>query len=391
MRRISADFIYPVSASPVTHHVLILEDDGTIADLQPAENFEPSVVQKFEGALVPGFINAHCHLELSHLRGKFPEKTGLPEFLMNVMRTRENDTDAIVAAMENAEEEMFRNGIVAVGDISNNAISFPIKAKRKLFYHTFIELIGFDPFYAGKAMEGGEQLLSAARGFGLHASFAPHAPYSVSGELIRQINKHCFETGKPTSIHMLESNDENELYVQGTGGYRKLYRDLQIPVAFFEPTGKTSLESLLPFFNKEVKTLFVHNTIATAWDVEWAEDLHQKIFWCFCPNANLYIEDRLPDIPMLMKSVQYITIGTDSLSSNRGLSVLEELKTIQKKFPEIKTVDLVRWATLYGAKFLDIDYRYGSFEKGKKPGVNCITHLTQENALSEQSGVQRII
>lgn len=372
MRRISADIIYPVHTAPVTGHVLLLEEDGTIIGLEPDNQSEPSQVEKFSGALVPGFINTHCHLELSHLRGKFSEKTGLPEFLNQVVKQRTATEEEIISAMETAETEMYNNGIVAVGDISNNAISFSVKAKRKLFYHTFIELLAFDPFRAFDAMEGGRKLLAAARGFGIHASLAPHAPYSVSKELIREIGKLCFETGKPTSIHMLESNDENELYVQGTGLYRKFYRELGIPIKFFEPTGKTSLESLLPEFNKEVKTLLVHNTIATAWDVEWAEDLHPNLFWCFCPNANLYIEDRLPDIPMLKDHVQYITLGTDSLSSNHGLSILDEMKTIQSHYPEIKTDDLLRWATLYGAGFLGIDDQFGSLEKGKRPGVNLI-------------------
>ena len=75
---------------------------------------------------------------------------------------------------------------------------------------------------------------------------------------------------------------------------------------------------------------------------------------------------------MLMKHVQYITIGTDSLASNHGLSILEELISIQNKFPEINTNDLLRWGTLYGAKFLGIDDKYGSFDAGKKPGVNFI-------------------
>ena len=145
------------------------------------------------------------------------------------------------------------------------------------------------------------------------------------------------------------------------------------------PTGKTALESLLPDFDPQVKTLLVHNTIATEWDAEWAEDIHPNLFWCFCPNANLFIEDRMPDIPMLMKHVQYITIGTDSLASNHGLSILEELISIQNKFPEIKTNDLLRWGTLYGAKFLGIDDRFGSFDKGKKPGVNLIKYLVNES------------
>lgn len=372
MRRITADIIYPITSNPLTDHVLLLEDDGTILNIQPLSEFDETTVEKFSGALVPGFINTHCHIELSHLKDQFPEKTGLPEFLNLVTAQREHNEEIMLNAISSAEKEMIKNGIVAVGDISNLPLSFSQKAKRNLYYHTFIELISFDPFKAGLAMEHGNNLIAEARGFGIHTSLAPHATYSVSSELIKKISKQCYESGKPTSIHMLESNDENEFYVRGTGLYRKLYRDMKRDIKHFTPTGKTALESLLPDFDPQVKTLLVHNTIATEWDAEWAEDIHPNLYWCFCPNANLFIEDRLPDIPMLMKHVQYITIGTDSLASNHGLSILEELISIQNKFPEINSNDLLRWATLYGAKFLGIDDKFGSFDVGKKPGVNLI-------------------
>ena len=390
MRKISADIIFPIQSLPVKNSVLITEDDGTVIGIFPEQDFEPATVQKLSGALVPGFVNTHCHIELSHLKNKFPEKTGLPGFLNLVTAQRETDMAEIASAMNAAEQEMIINGIVAVGDISNTNHSFALKSKRKLYYHTFIELIAFDPARANLAMENGRQLLAEARAAGIHASLAPHATYSVSPQLIKSISQSCYETGKPTSIHMLESNDENEFYVQATGLYRKLYRELNIDIKHFQATGKTALESLLPYFNKEVNTLLIHNTIATAWDVEWAEDMHSNLYWCFCPKANLFIEDRLPDIPTLMQHVQYIAVGTDSLASNHGLSILDELKTIQQQFPEIRTNDLFRWATLYGARALGITQQFGSFEKGKQPGINLITGLVNDNDPLNQTSIQAV-
>lgn len=391
MRKIGADIIFPIHTLPVSDNILLVEDDGSIAGIFPENDFESSTIEKYKGALVPGFINTHCHLELSHLKNKFPEKTGLPAFLMLVTAQRDAIQAEIDQAMIEAEQVMIQNGIVAVGDISNNSNSFPIKAKRNIYYHTFIELIGFDPQKANAVFQQGEQLLSAARGFGIHASLAPHASYSVSPELINKISANCYANGKPTSIHMLESNDENEFYMQASGLYRKLYRELGVDIKHFNPTGKTALESLLPYFNKEVATLLIHNTIATSWDAEWAEDLHPNLFWCFCPNANLYIEDRLPDIPSLKQHVQYISIGTDSLASNHGLSILSELQTIQQQFPELPTADLLRWSTLYGAKALQISDLYGSFEKGKKPGVNLLSGLTDSKTALSGVSVKKIV
>ncbi len=391
MRKLSADIIFPVHTLPVSDSVLLIEDDGKVIGIFPKTDFEPSTIQHFAGALVPGFVNAHCHLELSHLKDKFPEKTGLPEFLNLVTQKRDTSPEAIQEAMQAAETEMINNGIVAVGDISNKSDSFQIKSNRKLYYHTFVELIAFNPERATVVMKEGEALLSLARSFGIHASLAPHATYSVSPDLIRSISNNCCDRGKPTSIHMLESNDENEFYIQATGLYRKLYRDINIDIKHFHPTGKNALESLLPHFNKAVNTLLIHNTIATSWDVEWAEDLHPNLFWCFCPQANLFIEDRLPDVPMLMQHAQYICIGTDSLASNHGLSILAEMQTIQQKFPEVKSVDLIRWATLYGAKALEIDDQFGSFEKGKRPGVNVLEGIDNARMTLEFSKIRPVL
>lgn len=391
MRRITADIIFSISSKPFSNKVLILEDDGTVLDIVDANNFSSGEIEKLRGALVPGFINTHCHIELSHLRNKFDEKTGLGEFLMNVTKHRDEKGEVMLQAIEDAENEMIENGIVAVGDISNLPLSFKQKAKRNLYYHTFIELLSFNPENSYRSFENGKELMNNAKSFGLQVSLAPHAPYTVSPLLLELISKQCYEDGKPTSFHMLESNDENEFYLQGSGNYRKLYRELNVPIKFFEPTGKTSLESTLPFINKEIKTLLVHNTIATVWDMEWAEDIHPNLFWCLCPNANLFIEDRLPEIPLLMNHVQYLTVGTDSLSSNHQLSILEELKSIQNKFPEIKLEDMLRWATLYGAIFLGIDAQFGSFEKGKKPGVNLIEGFTIGNEDLKHTKVRKII
>lgn len=391
MRKISADIIFPGHTAPLADSVLLAEDNGKILGIFPQADFEPSTIQHFSGALIPGFVNAHCHLELSHLKNKFPEKTGLPEFLNLVTGKRDTSHDEIENAIVEAEQEMIANGIVAVGDISNTIDTFKAKANHKIYYHTFVELIAFDPAKAPIAMKSGEAILAEARNYGIHASLAPHATYSTSPNLLTAITNLCCDTGKPTSIHMLESNDENEFYIQATGLYRKLYRDLNIDIKHFEPTGKNALESLLPYFNKEVNTLLIHNTIATAWDVEWAEEMHPNLYWCFCPQANVFIEDRLPDVPLLIKEAQFLCVGTDSLASNHGLSILDEIKVLQQKYPELSTADLLRWSTLYGAKALGIQDTFGSFETGKKPGINHLSGVKTANQDLSAAAIRPVI
>jgi cytosine/adenosine deaminase-related metal-dependent hydrolase len=96
---------------------------------------------------------------------------------------------------------------------------------------------------------------------------------------------------------------------------------------------------------------------------------NRQTFYCLCPNANLYISNVLPDIHLLMKEQCNIVLGTDSLASNHQLSIAEEIKTIQNNFPGISLETMLQWATINGARALQMDDTLGSFEKGKQPGV----------------------
>ena len=140
------------------------------------------------------------------------------------------------------------------------------------------------------------------------------------------------------------------------------------------------------------KLLLVHNTFSTAKDIQLAHAHSENVYWCFCPNANLYIENRLPDFDIFIKENAKITIGTDSLTSNWQLCILSELKTISKAAAHIPLADLLRWATLNGAELLGFEQDFGSLEIGKCAGINLIENIDLENLrLTENSKVRRLI
>ncbi|GAC1531191.1 MAG: hypothetical protein NVS3B15_10530 [Sediminibacterium sp.] len=114
------------------------------------------------------------------------------------------------------------------------------------------------------------------------------------------------------------------------------------------------------------------------------------VSWCICINANLYIENALPPIPLLRNNNCQLVLGTDSLASNRSLSILDELKSITRHFPDVPLAELLQWATLNGARALQMNDILGSFEKGKQPGVIVIEHL-KNGRISEHSTVRRMI
>jgi len=112
--------------------------------------------------------------------------------------------------------------------------------------------------------------------------------------------------------------------------------------------------------------------MATKEDIETLTRTFDEAWFCLCPNSNRYIENRLPDIEILQQQTQNITIGTDSLASNDTLSILEELKTIATRIPEIPTHTLLKWGTQNGARFMGIEANFGTLEVGKRPGLNHI-------------------
>ncbi|WP_129718273.1 amidohydrolase family protein [Pedobacter sp. SYP-B3415] len=370
-RYISADQVFPVSSAPLSGGVVGVSADGTVAGVWSRAEFDFSKgpVEHHQGALIPGLINTHCHLELSHLRGKFPTHTGLPAFVQLVMSQREAGADTLAEAMSAADREMFEHGIVAVGDISNTIASKGVKATSKIYYHTFVEALGFNPLRAAEIFQRSLQLEQEFAP--LPVSIVPHAPYSVSAELFSLISSHAAERNTLLSIHNQETADENRFFINGEGGFPGLYEKLGLDIGFFKPPGTNSLPAYIARLPKDQRKLLVHNTFTSASDYLTATSAYRNIYWCLCPGANRYIEDRLPDVRMLADSGALITLGTDSLASNTTLNIFAEMKILQNELG-IPFETLLRWATLNGAEFLGIDEQFGSITPGKKPGLNLV-------------------
>ncbi len=391
MKSFKADYVFPVYAEPIKNGIVTVDDYGriiSVTDYQPASD-QNQPLEHLSGIICPGFINTHCHLELSHLEGKVPTKTGLVDFIKQILKVRNADHQSIIEAAEKADSDMYDNGIVAVGDISNNNVTIPIKAKSKLYYHTFVEVLGFLPHNADELYANGLMLLDEFRP--QSCSITPHAPYSVSKELFRLIKKYSDSGVKNLlSIHNQECDDENKFFRYKLGKFNELYEFFGMDTSHFKPQARNSMQSIIPLLTSKQDILMVHNTCTNLKDIYFLKRFDRKINWCFCPNANLYIENRVPKINLFIDQGFNITLGTDSLASNTKLCILHEMKTIQQKFPAIRTAKLMEWGTINGAQFLGIDNEKGSLEPGKTPGLNLITNMDGLK-LTAESKVRRLI
>ena len=367
--------------------VLITKADGTIDAIVPVSEAGEDV-QQLEGILSPGLVNAHCHLELSHMKGMIPAHTGLQEFVKQIVALRQVDSEAIQEAIVSAEAEMMANGIVAVGDISNTLDTLKQKAKHNLAYYSFVELYDLDPTRAADKILAGLEIQKQFQENCVRASLVPHAPYSVTNDLWNLLSAHF---GIHTiSLHNQETPDENAFFKTKTGSFLGMYERTKVNLDFFEATGKSSLQSVLPVFKNAHHGILVHNSFTSAEDIQAVHAEMNNAFWCLCPNANQYIEQTMPPIELLRSEKAKLVIGTDSYASNWSLNILDELKTIQQHQPQIPLAEMLGWATINGAQALQMDKHLGSFELGKKPGVILIKGVDAKNGLRNASS-QRIL
>ena len=367
--------------------VLIVQENGVIETIVRVDEAGDDI-QEINGILCPGFINAHCHLELSHVKGRIPEHTGLVDFILQVISKRQTDTDQILEAVEKAENEMLAAGIVAVGDICNHTHSLTQKNAKRLHYHNFIEVSGWNPIVAASRMETSLTFYKIFKNlFPLHTSLSPHAPYSVASELWDLMLP--FFSEQIITIHNQESAAENELFKSDSGDFKSLYQLMQINNPSFAATGKNSLPSIFHYLEAAKHILLVHNSFTEQSDIDLIRSSQTPVSFCLCPNANLYIEQILPPIDLFVKNNIALVIGTDSLASNHQLSILDELKTLHHHFPHLSLSLVLQAATFNGANALGMEKELGSFEKGKRPGVLLLENVSDK--ILSNSSVQRIL
>lgn len=386
MRIFGADLIFPVSSAPVRSGYVMTDDDGTvlrtgrIADL-PQE--DAALLEMFPGAIVPGFVNAHCHVELSHLKGVFRKGSGMAGFIdqINALREcagKEQRLEAISAQMDG----MYRQGVSAMADISNCDESFAAKAASPMYTRTFVEVFGTDPAESAEIVASAKALAAKAGEMGLDAAPTPHSCYTMSPQLISEASEAGLVSGF-LSYHSQESPQEEELMRTGTGELADNYRGRGLPTP--PVTGKSALSyfisRLKTFSSLPVKghILLVHNVVVDQESIDEALASLESPFWAVCPLSNIFIHRQLPPLDLMRRNGLCILLGTDSLSSNDVLSMVDEMNAVKENFPGIPFAEVLQWATLNGARFLGKEDVLGSFEAGKKPGVVNVRGFDVDN------------
>ena len=378
MKRFSAQYILTNSGPPLKRSVITVNNDGSIVSVENTNGAlrESQSVEFYNGIIIPGFVNCHCHLELSHLKGKIPENRGLADFITNVRNLRDKNEENIVSASISADNEMYSEGVNLCADICNTSVTFEIKKTSRIRYVNLLEVFGIDPEKADHRMEEILRLSEESEKMDLSGFIVPHSIYSVSLPLFRLL-KSKTKKNKVTSIHFLESEDEISFLSDIKGPLRNSYKKNGLLPDNLK-TPENHLSAILKEVTSNGNLILVHNTFADQQTVR-AINKRRRTFWCLCPDSNKYVENKIPPADMLHAEGCDIVIGTDSPASTKKLSILAELKTLQKYFPSISLEELVRWATINGARALCENQNFGRIVPGIKPGLLVLQDVDLDN------------
>ena len=334
--------------------IVDVDSDGTIITIERYDNIDREAhVEFFPGILIPGMVNAHCHLELSYLRGAITEGGGYATFASEIGRVRGNFSreERLHAAMV-ADAMMWEQGIEAVADIANDDLVMDIKGRSRIQYKTMFEFFGLNNHDTTTLESLAEQYPNA--------SVTPHSTYSVQEQ---EFNRLCQKYSTLLSLHFLESENEVQLY-QHRGSLAEWYNRMGWECEFLHHT--TPAQRVATCVPADSRLLLVHATCATKEDVTTIESaLRDGATWVLCPESNRYISNLRPPVEMLDEMGANIAIGTDSLASARSLSMIDNMLLLG----DMPLERLLSYATINGAKALGIEATKGSLEVGKCPGL----------------------
>jgi aminodeoxyfutalosine deaminase len=391
MKHFTAQYIITNSGPPLKRALITTEDDGTIINVEDTggDLKEIHSTEFYNGIIIPGFVNCHCHLELSHLKGQISKNRGLAGFLEQIRNTRDNNKENAVSSMSIADKSMHNEGVVLCADVCNTSESFNIKKESRIRYINLLEVFGLEPEKAGKRMDEIIKIAGTAGEMGLLSALVPHSVYSMSLTLFRLLKNKSLNNSI-TSIHFMENPGEKIFLENHSGPLFSFYERSGLIPARLE-TVKSHADAILNEITKSGNLILVHNTFADRNIIRMIRE-RINLFWCLCPNSNIYIENECPPVNILVEEGCEIVIGTDSLASNDNLSILEELKTLQYNFPDISIEDLILWATLNGARALGEEDRFGRIETGTRPGLLLLQNVDLINMkLLPESFVTRLI
>lgn len=362
MLRIRAGLMYPVTAPAIEDGAVLVGDDGRLAAVGPhAKVPAPGDAERLEfkeGILTPGLVNAHTHLELTHLAGQNTE-TSFVEWIRRIRELKDaTPADAFIAAAEAGLRECWTRGITCIAETGSTGAAMQALVRfggRGIVYQ---EVFGPGPAQVPPAMEELERqvlrlrrLATSMRAVGV----SPHAPYSVSEALYRRVARYAQQEKLPLAVHLAESQEESELVRYGAGPFAEALRGRGIVV---EPHHCSPVQYLHELGVLRAGTLAIHCVQVDDTDMQTLKAARVAVV--HCPRSNRVHGNGTAPFAAMREAGLTLCIGTDSVVSVGDLDLWAETRASW-----IGAEEALRYLTLEGARALGWERTIGSLEVGK--------------------------
>ncbi len=355
---IRSKYLLPLPQSPLYDGAIEIKD-LKIHRIGPYRSLKKEVskaklIDLEDLVVLPVLTNAHLHLELSALRFRIPPSGKFLFWVRQVIKKRADLTPIeIKESATFALNELLREGIGVIGEVTNSALTVEILSKSPLYGYIFQEIINFK----------GSSPLSELKDFSprFKITYSAHAPYTVSPLLLQVIKSYNRKRKRLFVIHLAESSEEIEFLKQGKGPIAELLKERGQWNESFKAPGISPVKYLESLNALDENTLIVHGIHLEDEDLEILAKRGVKV--CVCPRSNLYTGAGFPNLPKMLAYGLTICLGTDSLASNDRLSIFEEIKTLHSFYTEIPPLKLLEMATVNGARILGFEER-GSLNFG---------------------------
>jgi aminodeoxyfutalosine deaminase len=314
------------------------------------------------GVLMPGLVNAHCHLELSHLGGLAERApAGFVPWVESLMAQRGlTGPDEVRAATRRAIRQLESTGTVAVGDVSNGLAHLDLLEESHLHAVVFYELLGWDPARAETILAAASDVMTIAARPELRTrvKIAAHAPYSVSPELLAGIVRR----GGPAAMHLAESPDETRFLAQGDGEWRSFLDRRGLGHVPFAAPGVSPIVHVDEMGGLREGMVAAHCVQVDESDCALLAKRGAHV--AICPRSNRSLRVGMAPVRRLLDAGVRLCLGTDSLASAPTLDLMADMALLQSQFPELAPGVIVRMATLGGAEALGLP-ELGAIEPGR--------------------------
>ena len=376
MQIFAASYILPISSPPVAGGAVAV-DNGRIVDLGPLAELRKvhtAPVREFSGCtIMPGLVNAHTHLELTHFPSwklrkgiDYSPRTYVDWVIQVIKIRRALSHDELVSSVREGIRKSLECGTTTLGDILTDRNLLSVYQDSPLSGRLYCEAIGQDPVQCEAALHSLERTIGFFDRGSLLPGLSPHAPHTLSAHFMGEIAALARRLSVPAAIHLAESPEETAFLHDSTGKIAELLYPFASWEDYIPPPRRTTPAAYLDSLGVlNPETAVIHCVHVTPAD---AEILKQRgVSAVLCPRSNDRLAVGHAPALLLKKAGIPLSLGTDSLASNDTLSLWDEMRFLLRQFPGVFTPEeALEMATLGAARALHVEDAAGSLEKGKR-------------------------